>query len=140
MFFLGFGVNFSGGCPIVSVVPVDIGSVGQSKKEKKMDTYSHEATELRLYIVNDFYLWETRRPQFWKNLDRHLLRGNFDREKAVTLLMYLAQEGAQSYCREFGGVVRSVFPKPVREECARVLLEHYVDDLRDAEAELAVQS
>lgn len=28
------GVNFWGGCPIVSVVPVDIGSVGQSEKDK----------------------------------------------------------------------------------------------------------
>jgi hypothetical protein len=98
--------------------------------------YSHEATELRLYIVNDAHLWERRRPEFWRSLDRHVLRGDFDSDKAVTLLMYLVGEGARQYCKEFGGTVRSVFPKGVREECARVLLEHYADDLRDAECEM----
>ena len=105
-----------------------------------MSTYSHEATELRLYIVNDWHLWMERRPEFWKNLDRHMSRGVVDSEKAVTLLMYLVGEGARQYCKEFGGTVRSVFPKDVRTEVARVLLEHYADDLRDAEAELGVAS
>jgi|DEB0MinimDraft_6_1074348.scaffolds.fasta_scaffold78440_3 hypothetical protein len=100
-------------------------------------TYSHEATELRLYIVNDHHLWMDRRPEFWRNLDRHMVRGNFDSDKAITLLMYLVSEAARQYCKEFGGTVRSVFPKDVRESVARHLLECYADDLRDAECEMA---
>ena len=100
-------------------------------------TYSHEATELHLYIVNDHHLWMRRRPEFWRNLDRHMMRGNFDSDKAVTLLMYLVGEGARQYCKEFGGTVRSVFPKDVRETVACLLLEQYADDLRDAGCEMA---
>lgn len=62
----------------------------------------HAARELELYIENDGQLYRQQHEPIIKNLTRKAERGVYDSRKAVKLFMYLVDNGAKKYVKEFG--------------------------------------
>jgi hypothetical protein len=75
------------------------------------------AQELKLYTENDGDIYRQQTTSILKNLATKKASGKYDREKAVTLFMYLTETGAKKYAKEFGGpgaVWHDMFPIAVR--------------------------
>lgn len=75
------------------------------------------ARELDLYAENTAELY----PQFVSiidNLSGKIEYGKYDAALAPKLWMYWYDAAARRYCAEFGGSVRTMFPKAVRQYCA----------------------
>jgi hypothetical protein len=83
------------------------------------------ANELYLYFQNDENLINRRYPEFVKNLERKVKRGIYDREKAVKLFMYLADEVSKKYSKDFGDGKTHWASVPTRMELAKMLLRYY---------------
>ena len=62
-----------------------------------------EARELELFIENDGTLYRQMYEPTIKNLATKVARGQYDHEKAIKGFMYLVDEGAKRYLREYGG-------------------------------------
>ena len=62
----------------------------------------HGARELQLYIDNDSRLYHQQFLPIVKNLMKRRAKGVYDREKAAKLFLYLVDEGARRYYKEFG--------------------------------------
>lgn len=62
----------------------------------------HEAHELTLYIDNDESLYRQQHTPILKNLITKLAKGVYDPAKAEKLWMYLVENGAKKYAKEFG--------------------------------------
>lgn len=75
------------------------------------------ATELKLFIDNDADLYRQRFIPIIKNLSRKRYNGTYDSQKAIKLFMYLVDDGAKKYSKDFGGH----FDKQTRLETARLL-------------------
>ena len=85
---------------------------------------SEEARELKLYIDNDSRLYDQRYIPILKNLSNKKKRNKFSKSLAVKAFMYLVDDGAKRYTREFGGNPKDIFPKFKRTELAK----EYVDE------------
>jgi hypothetical protein len=83
--------------------------------------------ELLLYIENDGELYRQRWEPIVKNLTRKKMKGIYDEKKAAKLMLYLVNDGARKYVREFGGDVpwNKAFPMPVRKMVAVELVENF---------------
>lgn len=95
---------------------------------------SQEARELFLYIVNDSNLYHRKTLPIIANLKRKYKKGVYDPELAVKLWMYLADEGARQYKREFGSdpdEPQYLFNKAVRMDVARELRDRYEEDVME---------
>jgi len=80
------------------------------------------ARELKLFTENDADIYRQRTTPIVRNLRTKQARGTYDREKAVTLFMYLAEAGARKYAREYGDGEANwsrMFPKDVRLAVSR---------------------
>ena len=84
--------------------------------------------ELRLFIDNDYILYQSRFIPMIENLKRKVKRGVYDHQKAPKLFIYLVDVGARKYCADFGGTVRQCFPKAVREAVA----QEYADEFKES--------
>lgn len=84
---------------------------------------SVDARELTLHAENNESLWNRSRHDFLKSEIKKRARGTYDREKAVKLWEYFADEAAASYVREYGATgphgKYGIFSKGVRREAAR---------------------
>lgn len=60
-----------------------------------------ETTELKLFIDNDGQLYRQQTTSIIKNLQRKISKGVFDKTKAEKLWMYLVENGAKKYSREY---------------------------------------
>lgn len=69
---------------------------------------------LVLYAENDEYLWNYRRGAFVENLRKKLAKGKYDRNAAVKLWTYYADDVAKHYAREFG----EPMPSPATRKAA----------------------
>jgi len=98
------------------------------------------ARELAIFIENDADLYRQQFIPIVKNLMLKRRKGVYDREKAVTLFMYLMESGAKKYIKEY--VVSSerphdipridtMFNRATREVAARMFRDSF-----EAEAEL----
>ena len=85
----------------------------------------HAETELKLYIENDRDLYRQQIVPIIKNVQRRMKKGTYDHIKAPKLWMYLVDNGAKKYVKEFGGDVRSQFPKDVRQSVAVQFANEY---------------
>ena len=88
---------------------------------------SEEMMELKLYIDNDSSLYRQRYMPILKNLSRKKKQGKFRKGLAQKAFMYLIDDGAKRYTREYGGNVRDVFPKRQR----KMLAQDYVDEFEE---------
>jgi hypothetical protein len=81
----------------------------------------HAAIELRLYLDNDYQLYQRKRA-FLQNVARKVIAGKYDPAKAGKLWMYLVDDAAKKYVREFSaGPVSETFSKATREAVAAEL-------------------
>lgn len=81
----------------------------------------HAARELELFLMNDYELYRSQYTPIIANLARKKYRGVYDRQKAVKLFMYLMDNGAKKYMREYGNYedAPKTFTKATREYVAR---------------------
>tara|TARA_R110000744_G_scaffold217819_2_gene336525 strand:+ start:1332 stop:1670 length:339 start_codon:yes stop_codon:yes gene_type:complete len=85
---------------------------------------SDEMRELKLYIDNDSNIYRQRYMPILKNLSKKKKKGNYQKGLASKAFLYLVDDGAKRYTREYGGNVRDVFPKRQRQ----MLAKDYVDE------------
>jgi hypothetical protein len=83
------------------------------------------ANELFLFIQNDEILLMRRYPQYVLNLKRKIKRGVYDREKAVKLFMYLADEASKKYSKQFGDGKTHTADVPTRMALAKMLRDKF---------------
>jgi len=76
------------------------------------------ATELSLFIENDGDLYRQQGEPIMRNLANKAAQGKYDHAKAVKLYMYLMDNGAKKYAREFGGEWNRIFSVPTRKAVA----------------------
>jgi hypothetical protein len=88
----------------------------RSKLNEGLD--AHAARELKLYIEQDRDLYKQQIIPIVKNIQRKMKKGTYDHIKAPKLWMYLVDNGAKKYVKEFGGDVKRDFPKDVRQSVA----------------------
>ena len=96
----------------------------------------HAVTELRLYIENDSDLYRRQMLPIIKNVMRKKKRGVYDPALAPKLWMYLVNEGAKKYTKEFGtpgDKVNVIFSKQVREALAKEMAEDYSTQIDNGE-------
>lgn len=100
----------------------------------------HAATELVLYVENDYYLYTRRLPEYAKNLARKIKRGTYNAAQAVKLLEYLTKEAATKYDKEFGSGYSSTFSPATRRAAAAELLPTVVEQAQQMLAEGKVRN
>ena len=81
--------------------------------------------ELKLYIENDRDLYRQQIVPIIKNVQRRMKKGTYDHAKAPKLWMYLVDNGAKKYVKEFGGDVKRDFPKDLRLSIANEFATEY---------------
>lgn len=86
-----------------------------------------EARELQLYADNTSALYG-QKQSIEKNLSIKMYKGTYSSALAPKLWMYWLEAAAKRYVKEFGGDVRTLFPKATREQAA-------VECAKDFEAE-----
>jgi len=95
------------------------------------------AHKLYLWIRNDGDLYRQMHEPIMKNLDRKRAKGIFDMNKARKAFVYLADEGAQRYHKEFGSDTFSgqpwhrMFNPATRRAAAEALLQNYMERLSE---------
>ena len=116
----------------------DLGKVGSSQVLKNLKDFnksdlqeglvkegSIEQRELKLYIDNDGQLYRQRYTPIEKNLTKKMEKGKYDSKLAVKLFMYLVDDGAKKYVKDFGGSVKDMFPKKDRIEVAKEFRDEF---------------
>lgn len=81
-----------------------------------------------MYIVNDGDLYRRQYQSILKNLATKKAQGKYDSALAVKLLMYLVDEGAKKYAKEFERKPQNwntIFDKPTRMDVARELVKKF---------------
>lgn len=99
-----------------------------NRKGNPMGTHDIEKRELELYIDNDYTLYSGQRQSIEANIQRKVKSGKYDPAKAPKLWQYLVDAGAKKYVKEFGGSVRTMFPKKMREELAKEMSNDYAEE------------
>ena len=101
------------------------------------ETIDTEASrELDLYIMNSEELYRRRFMPIILNLKRKMAKGIYDHEKAVKLWMYLVDDAAKEYVKEFGSTqddVSNMFPKETRQQVARVISDRELENIKQGE-------
>ena len=100
---------------------------------------SEEARELKLYIDNDSRLYNQRYIPILKNLSNKKKRNKFSKSVAVKAFMYLVDDGAKRYTREFGGNPKDIFPKFKRTELAKEYVDEFESIFKNKEHDFMEQ-
>ncbi len=99
-----------------------------------MDTDA--VNELDSFIMNDEDLYRRRFMPIITNIKRKLKRNVYDHEKAQKLWMYLIDDAARKYVKEFGSPgsdVADMFPKETRLQVARVISDRELENIKQGE-------
>ena len=70
------------------------------------------------------------------NIKRKLKRNVYDHEKAQKLWMYLVNDAAKEYVKEYGSTqddVSNMFPKETRMQVARVISDRELENIKQGE-------
>lgn len=78
--------------------------------------------ELALYMDNESKLYNQKKS-ILQNILRKMKSGKYDHKQAPKLWLYWVDEGAKMYVKEFGGDVKTTFPKALRESLAQELAD-----------------
>ena len=101
---------------------------------------SDAVNELDLFIMNNEDLYRRRFMPIISNLKRKIKKGIFDHEKAKKLWMYLVDDAAKQYVKEYGSVdqdVKDMFPKETRMQVARVIADREKENIEQGEYDVA---
>ena len=85
---------------------------------------SDAVNELDLFIMNDEDLYRQQFMPKILNLKRKMKKGTYDDELAIKLWMYLIDDAAREYVKQFGSPdqdVKDMFPKETRLKVAEVI-------------------
>ena len=97
---------------------------------------SDAVNELDTYIMNNEELYRRRFMPIISNIKRKLKKNVYDHEKAQTLWMYLVDDAAKEYVKEFGPTaddVKTMFPKETRQQVARIISDRELENIKAGE-------
>ena len=92
--------------------------------------------ELDSYIMNNEDLYRRRFMPIISNIKRKMKKNVYDHEKAQKLWMYLVDDAAKEYVKEFGSAqddVSNMFPKETRERVARIISDRELENIKQGE-------
>jgi hypothetical protein len=98
-----------------------------------METMTHEAKELELYIENDADLYRQQTKPIQDNLRRKFKAGKYQHDLAPKLWSYLVENGAKKYCNEFCSNDQKwfqLFTPSIRKEVAQSLADFWLAELK----------
>ena len=97
---------------------------------------SDAVNELDTYIMNNEELYRRRFMPIISNIKRKMNKNVYDHEKAQKLWMYLVDDAAKEYVKEFGSTqddVASMFPKETRQQVARIISDRELENIKQGE-------
>jgi hypothetical protein len=97
---------------------------------------SDAVNELDSFIMNNEDLYRRRFMPIISNLKRKIAKGIYDHDKAQTLWMYMVDDAAKQYVKEFGDPgsdVKDMFPKETRLQVAKVIADREKDNIDQGE-------
>ncbi|NWJ44128.1 hypothetical protein HX837_08030, partial [Marine Group I thaumarchaeote] len=86
---------------------------------------AHAARELKLYIEDDKDLYRQQIVPIIKNVQRKMKSGKYDHAQAPKLWLYLVDNGAKKYIKDYGGDMKTLFPKDLRLSIANEFANEY---------------
>jgi hypothetical protein len=86
---------------------------------------SQEARELRLFIDNDARLYKSRFIPILKNLSKFKKKGKYNSKLAIKAFMYLLDDGAKLYAKDYASGDASIFSKKDKLELAKDYAEEF---------------
>ena len=108
------------------------GSLGGARHRGHNFRGEIEARELQLFCENDGNLYRQQVQPIEKNLTRRIANGTYDHEKSKKLWMYLADNCARKYAKEFGSGQpwHKMFSTADRREVAKNFADSFRDEHR----------
>ena len=97
---------------------------------------SDATNELDTFIMNNEDLYRRRFMPIISNIKRKLAKGIYDHEKAQKLWMYLIDDAAKEYVKEYGSTqddVKDMFPKETRQRVARIISDRELENIKQGE-------
>jgi len=97
---------------------------------------SDAVNELDLYLMNNEELYRRRFMPIIENIKRKIRRGIYGHEKVIKLWMYLVDDAAREYIKEFGTPdqdVKDMFPKETRLKVAQVIADREKENIEKGE-------
>jgi hypothetical protein len=116
--------------------PEEAGRNAAFKRAQRQAKMSDEARELKLFIENDGDLYRQQHQPIIKNLTVKKAQEKYDSAKAAKLYMYLMDNGAKKYFKQFGSPGMKwmdMFPKKARMEAAKEFVEEFEEAFDDGE-------
>tara|TARA_B000000609_G_C24052965_1_gene282305 strand:- start:201 stop:557 length:357 start_codon:yes stop_codon:yes gene_type:complete len=92
--------------------------------------------ELDSFIMNNEDLYRRRFMPIISNLKRKIAKGVYDHDKAQKLWMYLVDDAARQYVKDFGSSgtdVKDMFPKETRMQVAKVMADREKENIEQGE-------
>ena len=105
---------------------------GNKSKKEGVNEGPTETRELKIYIDNDGQLYNQRYMPIIKNLSKKMKKGKFDKRLAVKGFMYLVDDGARKYIRDFGGS-KGMFSKKDKIEVAKEFADEFEEIYKNKE-------
>ena len=97
---------------------------------------SDAVNELDTFIMNNEDLYRRRFMPIISNIKRKLAKNVYDHEKAQKLWMYLVDDAAKEYVKEYGDSgadVKDMFPKETRLQVARNISDRELENIKQGE-------
>ena len=97
---------------------------------------SDAVNELDSFIMNNEELYRRRFMPIITNLKRKIAKKEYDHDKAQKLWMYLVDDAAREYVKEFGSQgqdVSDMFPKETRLQVAKVIADRELENIEQGE-------
>ena len=97
---------------------------------------SDAVNELDTYIMNSEEMYRRRFMPIISNIKRKIKKNVYDHEKVQILWMYLVNDAAKEYVKEFGSTqddVSNMFPKETRERVARIISDRELENIKQGE-------
>ena len=101
---------------------------------------SDAVNELDSFIMNNEDLYRRRFMPIISNIKRKMKKNVYDHEKAQKLWMYLVDDAAKEYVKEFGSTqddVATMFPKETRQQVAKVISDRELENIKQGEYDVS---
>ena len=101
---------------------------------------SDAVNELDSYIMNNEDLYRRRFMPIISNIKRKMKKNIYDHEKAQKLWMYLVDDAAKEYVKEFSNSqddVSNMFPKETRQQVARIISDREKENIEQGEYDVS---
>jgi len=97
---------------------------------------SDAVNELDSFIMNNEDLYRRRFMPIISNIKRKIRKNVYDHEKAQKLWMYLVDDAAKEYVKEYGSApddVKTMLPKETRQQVARIISDRELENIKQSE-------